>query len=262
MPFPLAHPAVVLPLRKIPWLSLSAMMIGCLTPDVSYGIRNGSMTRFAHSMAGSFLFCLPVGLLAYVMFRIIREPLAALLPSPHRQVLTALCRGRRHSWISIIVSIWIGACSHVLLDLLTHESKLILPYLVGAHDRIAAIELEGRRFSRILWFALSFAGLTALAVSYVLLLRKHTGSWALIDRRELGRTALWLAAILVPLLVILFGTENPVRFWPWRYRLQRFLYTTMAWYLVVMVALTVSVGLMLRLAQILNQGRLRRRNSG
>jgi hypothetical protein len=252
MPFPLAHPAVVLPLRRIPWLSLSAMMIGCLTPDVSYGIRTTGMTRLAHSLAGSFVFCLPVGLLAYVMFRMIREPLAALLPSPHRQVLTALCRGPRHSWISVIVSIWIGACSHILLDLLTHESKLLVPHLVGAQSQIAAIDREGYRFSRILWFALSFAGLSALAISYVLLLRKHTGSWALIDRRELGRTALWLVAILVPFLVILFGTENPVRYWPWRYRVQRFLYTTMAWYLVVMVVLTVGVGLMLRLAQFLN----------
>jgi hypothetical protein len=229
------------------------MMIGCLTPDVSYGIRNGSMTRFAHSLAGSLVFCLPVGLLAYWIFRVIREPLAALLPAPHRQVLTQLCRDRHHSWIAIVISVWIGACSHILLDLLTHESKLLVPHLVGAQNQIAAIEREGHRFSRILWLALSITGLGSLVTAYILLIHKRTGHWTMMDRNETGRAALWLVAMLLPFFVLLFGTENPVRHWPWRYRIQHFLYNTLALYLVVMVILITAVGLSLRLCQTLGR---------
>jgi hypothetical protein len=249
MPFPLAHPAVVLPLWRIRWLSLSALMLGCLTPDVSYALPGGGWTGLAHSLPGTIWFCLPVGLLAYVLFRTIREPLATRLPAPHREVLMPLCRGREHSWFAIAISVWIGACSHVLLDALTRESQMLVPHLVGLRNEIAAIEREGIRFSRLLWFALSGAGLVALVMTYAWLIRKRTGRWSWFDRKEWARYAAWIAFVLVPLLVITFGTANPVRHWPWRYRFQHFVHDTMAMYLVVLSGLILILGILLRLRQ-------------
>jgi membrane-bound metal-dependent hydrolase YbcI (DUF457 family) len=250
MPFPLAHPAVVLPLSRIQWLSLSAMMIGCLTPDVSYGLREGSLPRMAHSFAGTFWFCLPVGLIAYLLFRAIREPLAKRLPAPHRQALTPLCQ-RRPSWFAVAVSIWIGACSHILLDALTHESQMLVPHLAGFRNEIAAIERRGIHFSQLLWFALSAIGVGTLVFAYARLIRLRTGSWSWFDPREKVRYALWLALILIPFLIVAFGIENPVRHWPWRYRLEHFVYHTLALYLVVLAALIILLGLTLRLGQFL-----------
>jgi len=250
MPFPLAHPAVVLPLWRIRWLSLSALMLGCLTPDFSYALPGVGWITLAHSFPGTFWFCLPLGLSAYVIFRAIREPLATGLPAPHRQVLLSLCRGRRHSWFAIAISVWIGACSHVLLDALTHESQMLVPHLVGMRNEIAAIERVGIRFSRLLWFALSGAGLVALVMTYAWLIRKRTGRWSWFDRTESARYAAWIAFILVPLLIIAFGTENPVRHWPWRYRVQHFVHHTMALYLVVLSGLILMFGFLLRLRQL------------
>ncbi|MCL4179243.1 MAG: DUF4184 family protein [Verrucomicrobia bacterium] len=251
MPFPLAHPAVVLPLRKIQWLSLSAMMLGCLTPDVSYAFRGG-LSRLAHTLPGSVLFCLPVGLLGYWLFRAIREPLAALLPAPHRQALLPLCRRREHTWPAIVVSVWIGACSHILLDALTRESQMLVPHLVGMRNEIAAIEREGFRFSRLLWYALSAAGLGTLLLAYALLIRNQTGRWSWVDRRESLRTAAWLAALLLPFLVIAFVGWNPGRHWSWRYHVHHFVYGTVTVYLVVMGCSIGLLGLTLRLRQALS----------
>ncbi len=250
MPFPLAHTAVVLPLRKFKWLSLSAMMLGCLTPDVGYGLNFEGSSRFAHSAMGSVLFCLPVGLAAYWIFRMIREPLATRLPAPHREVLLPLCRGRVHSWSSIAVSVWIGACSHILLDGLTHESQMLVPHLIGLRSEIAAFERERFYFSRVLWVALSGLGMGVLAFSYAWLIRKRTGRWAWFDRRETGRYAAWFALILLPFFVVAFGTENPVRHWPWRYQVEHFVYDTMALYLVVISVLMILFGFALRLRRV------------
>lgn len=250
MPFPLAHPAVVLPLRHVRWLSLSAMMIGCLTPDISYGLRSGSLPRMAHSFAGTFWFCLPVGLLAYLLFLTIRAPLARCLPAPHRQAIIPLCQ-RRPSWVAISISLWIGACSHILLDALTHESQMLVPHLVGFRNEIAAIERKGIRFSQLLWFAFSFLGVAALIFAYARLLRKQTGSWSWFDSREKLRYTAWIALVLVPLLIVMIGFENPVHHWPWRYRLEYFVYHTLAMYFVVLGALILLLGIILRLSQLL-----------
>jgi hypothetical protein len=226
-------------------------MLGCLTPDVSYGLQGGGWTGLAHSFPGTIWFCLPVGLLAYWLFRTIRRPLASRLPSPHRQVLLPLCRWRRHSWFAIAVSLWIGACSHVLLDALTHESQMLVPHLVGMRNEIAAIERVGIRFSRLLWLGLSGAGLGALIIAYAWLLRKRTGRWSWFDRKESARYAAWIAFVLVPLLVIAFEADSSVRHWPWRHRVQHFVHDTMALYLVVLSGLIIMLGIVLRLRQLL-----------
>jgi hypothetical protein len=224
------------------------MMLGCLTPDVSYAF-SGGVSRLAHTLSGSVLFCLPVGLLGYGLFRAIREPLAGLLPAPHRQVLLPLCRQRDPSWLAIPVSIWIGACSHILLDMVTRESQMLIPHLVGLQNEIAAIEREGFRFSRLLWYALSAAGLGTLFVAYALLIRKQTGRWTWIDRRDWVRTAGWLAALLLPLLMIALVGGSPGRHWSWRYHLHHFVYGTLTIYLVVICSSLILLGLILRLRQ-------------
>jgi hypothetical protein len=101
----------------------------------------------------------------------------------------------------------------------------------------------------LLWFALSGAGLVALVMTYAWLIRKRTGRWSWFDRKERARYAAWFALVLVPLLVILFGIENPVRHWPWRYQVQHFVHHTMATYLVVLSGLILMLGILLRLRQ-------------
>jgi hypothetical protein len=55
MPYPLAHPAAVLPLRRLcpRRLSFPALVVGSLCPDVGYPL---GVSRFSHSFSQELLF--------------------------------------------------------------------------------------------------------------------------------------------------------------------------------------------------------------
>src|ERR1700712_1533317 len=83
MPFTLAHPAIVLPLRKLPkhWYSLTGLIIGSITPDFEYFIRMRVQSIYSHTLWGLFWFDIPLGLLltfGYLSF--IRDGLVDNLP--------------------------------------------------------------------------------------------------------------------------------------------------------------------------------------
>jgi hypothetical protein len=88
-------------------------------------------------------------------------------------------------------------------------------------------------------------------VAYALVIRRRTGRWSWFDPKEKLRYAAWICFILVPFLIVTFGLENPARHWPVRYRLEYFVYYTMALYLVLLSGLILLVGLILRLRQLL-----------
>jgi len=62
LPFTLAHPAAVLPLRRT-GLVFSALVVGSMAPDFPYFLSVSDAIRWGHSTRGVFLFCLPFGLL-------------------------------------------------------------------------------------------------------------------------------------------------------------------------------------------------------
>lgn len=248
MPFPLAHPAAVLPLRHVKALCFPALVIGSLTPDLGY-MFPGGVSRLSHHFLGSFLFCLPVGLLTFVLFELIRRPLVDMLPSPHRQALQPLCEARRHSWWSIALSILIGAWTHMILDTITRESQVVVAYLGPIQDEIAALQRNGLRFSRLLWLVLSVLGMGWLTLAYLQLLRRRTGRWRFYDPAEKGRYAIWLGIVIVPLLLAMGLTLGLVGTGSIRRLLAYFLYKSLAYYLVAFCCLVVLIGLGLRLRQ-------------
>src|ERR1035438_3630138 len=105
MPFPLAHPAAVLPLRRYcpRWLSFPALVIGSLAPDAGYclgelGGRDWGV--FTHGVLGSVVFCLPLGMVLLALFYALRSPVVRMLPTPYQQALLPLCRrSSGSSWV-------------------------------------------------------------------------------------------------------------------------------------------------------------------
>jgi hypothetical protein len=249
MPFPLAHPAAVLPLRRIRALCFPAMVIGSLSPDFAYLFSGSQMSRFSHHILGSFLFCLPAGLVAFAVFEWIRRPLVVVLPSPHRQALHSLTEPRRHGWWAVALSILIGAWTHILLDAMTRESQVVVMYLGPLQDEIASLQRNGLRFSRLLWVTLSLAGMAWLALAYLNLVRRTTGSWRLFDARETGRYAAWLGVLVVPLILVTLVTAAQADTWSWRRTISVFVYHSLATYLVILSCLLTVIGFGLRLRQ-------------
>lgn len=136
MPLTIAHPAVVIPLKKV-GLPLSALIIGSVVPDFEFFLRISSTRVIAHTFPGVFLFCLPVGLMLYFLFHlIIKKPLLSLLPSAHQSRILHNSKPLRIfplcHFFKIISALLLGIFSHLLLDSITHENSFFtarLPFL-------------------------------------------------------------------------------------------------------------------------------------
>ena len=129
MPFTLSHPAIVLPLKFLPkrWFSLTALVIGSLTPDFEYFIRMKVQSDFSHTFLGIFWFYLPLGiLLAFIFHNTVRNSLFDNIPM---SLKSRLNRFNEFNWNRYFMSNWhtasisflLGAFYHVFWDSFTHK---------------------------------------------------------------------------------------------------------------------------------------------
>lgn len=130
MPFTFAHPAAVIPLHRALRRHgvLSALIIGSMVPDFQNFLPFDVERNESHSIAGMFWFCLPVGLLAYLVFHLLLEqPLRHLLPAAVAARLGAPMHGKALPSASgplILLSLLLGIATHLAWDALTHYSFL------------------------------------------------------------------------------------------------------------------------------------------
>jgi hypothetical protein len=144
MPFTFSHPAIVLPLKKIfgVTLSLTGLIIGSMTPDFEYFIRMKDESRYGHSVPGMFWFDLPLGiLLAFVYHQIVRDQLISNLPEILNRKLSVFKQFNwvdyfKRNWLIVIVSILIGAASHLFWDSFTHGSGYFVRKIDWLHKII------------------------------------------------------------------------------------------------------------------------------
>src|SRR5689334_105290 len=117
MPWTVSHPAAVLPFRRFAKrpLTFAALVIGSMTPDFGYYIDRFDLSDFAHTLPGTFLACVPTGLVLLLGLCLFCRPICYVLPSPHRQALEPLCpafpREVRH-WSLILLALLFGAWTH------------------------------------------------------------------------------------------------------------------------------------------------------
>lgn len=153
MPFTISHAAAVLPLHK--WtrakLPLAALMIGSMSPDFAYFIPGDPVRITTHSIAGVFSFCLPVGLILWLLFvRVLEQPTLALMPEswsarivpPHREWTF-----RR--LLIAAAAVILGALTHLIWDAFTHGDTLVTNTFSALNS--VAVEIGGER---IRWYAL------------------------------------------------------------------------------------------------------------
>jgi hypothetical protein len=125
MPFTLSHPAAIIPFAR-QRLVLSALVVGSMSPDFLYFINLAPRGQFGHTAAGVFLFCLPLGTLALWLFHtLMKWPLLSLCPQALQERLMWPARDFTFRAMSrqllIVLSILIGAGTHLLWDGFTHE---------------------------------------------------------------------------------------------------------------------------------------------
>ena len=170
MPFTLSHPAIVLPLTYLPrqWVSLTGVVIGSLTPDFEYFLRMRIKSSYSHTIDGIFWFDLPLALLlAFIFYNLVCNSLLDNLPTFLKSRFSALRQFDwnkyfKKNWIIVIVSVLIGATSHILWDNFTHEHG----YFVGiVPSLINKISLFGGEISvlKILQHSSTFMGGVVIA---------------------------------------------------------------------------------------------------
>ena len=250
MPFPLAHPAAVLPLRRFcpQRLSLAALMVGSLAPDAAYSLPRLHLDRIAHDWLGGAAFGLLAGGVGLALFAFLRGPLTAALPNPHREALWPLCQKRLGRPGQLLVSLLLGVWTHILWDALTLEHHWMAG--LGPESRSEAAYLPGTDIliARLPWYASTVVGLSALALSYGFWLKKARGSARLWPARETGRCVGWLLLLLVPGVAMLPFTLRYAEGWPQSYAVRHFFYVWSGAYLVALTLLLVAVGCGLRFA--------------
>ncbi|MEV1021571.1 DUF4184 family protein [Streptomyces sp. NPDC050264] len=138
MPFTISHAAAVLPFlrrdgagrgRLVP----SLLVAGSFAPDVTYFLASavpGAMEfgDFTHSFTGVFTVDILIALALVALWRLIREPVLALLPRRVRGRVWTVARGQdgggdrwRPWWW--YVSAALGATTHVVWDAFTHPDR-------------------------------------------------------------------------------------------------------------------------------------------
>jgi hypothetical protein len=247
LPFPLAHPVLVLPFRK--WcpkrLSLLGLVIGSITPDVGYTLRHFDLNGFSHSVLGSVAFCLPVGWLVTRLVFAIRGPLARTLPAPHRQALLPLCESAFPSWTRLTLSLLIGVWTHIAFDALTHESALVAQGRESLRGAVLAVEQTGLKVYHVLWISISLGCLGLLGFFYGRFLKRSTGAFRLFDPGERGRALWWVALLVGPYLLVVPFTYHV--FEPHGFRIDKFaLYGSLQPYLLLLAAELTAVGFVVR----------------
>ena len=250
MPFPLAHPVAVLPLRRYcnRYLNFSALLIGSITPDVSYCFEKYHVDAFAHKIRGCFGFSLPVGWLLTLIFFAVREPLVKLLPAPHRQALLPSCRTLNQMWFVVPLSVLIGAFTHIFLDAFTHETGWFAERSDFLQTTLFMIGEHKFRVYRLLWHIVTWAGLLCLLLAYAQTLKKWTGSAKFFSMEEKNLYALWAVILLVPLVVVL-----PFSLWHLAEKsrslsaIVRCIHASMAVYLVAVSVLLIGIGIGLKM---------------
>ncbi len=156
MPLTFCHPAIVLPLKKLKpnWFSMTGLIIGSLSPDLEYFSRMEILATHSHLFWGVLYFDLPIALIYCFVFHLfVRNIFINHLPNSLKerfaQFLTFdwINYFKKH-WIIVVLSIIIGAYSHLFWDAFTHEWGYFAKLIPALQEVwfIKPIEVKGYKF--------------------------------------------------------------------------------------------------------------------
>lgn len=170
MPFTLAHPAAVLPLRGIRYLGTAPLIVGATAPDLPYYLP-GSLGRWVpetHEFEASFTTCLVLGYLMLSALFVLRRPLSALLsPRARWLCLQTLAPFKRHwsAWVFAALGIVVGVWTHLLWDAFTHNDGWIVRRVAALSAPVTVGAYTGP-LCHVLQYVSSVVGLLVLAIWY------------------------------------------------------------------------------------------------
>jgi len=210
MPGTFSHPAAVLPFRRLtprPF-NFAALVIGSMTPDFGYFISRFDLSTFAHTLAGTFLACLPTGVVFLLLLYLFAKPVCYTLPSPHRETLSPLCPSfpsQLSAWLIILLSLLLGTWTHVLWDAFTHENGWFVERIVLLREPVFRTGSSTTHVYLALQEASTIVGFIIVAAAYWIWLHRQGQPLLRFSLPDLWRYLFWLTIALVS-----FGTALPL----------------------------------------------------
>jgi len=167
MPVTPAHAALALPLSRVaPALPLAPLVIGTLSPDFEYLVRLSPTGRFAHSLPGLLVFCVPVSLIAWgLWYAVVRPALVPLLPPGMAPPTSQRPTGAPRPLIALglgAVAALLGAISHVSWDAFTHANGWAVAHLPILGGEASLGSPLGMRWFKVLQYGSSLAGVVVI----------------------------------------------------------------------------------------------------
>jgi hypothetical protein len=210
MPFTLSHPVAVLPLRRS-WFGrrggFAALVIGCMTPDLSYYIPFLDVGGLAHTLPGSLIVCLPSGLFLLSLFYLLRKQVCFLLPQPHRGILMPLCTASpKIDWgtlVATVICLIVGAWTHIFWDSFTHRSGWFVRRIGWLNVPVFSAGSTIFPAYYLLQQLSTAAGAAILLICYLRWLGRNQKTHPINSRLERWRHLFWIGVALISSLVSL-----------------------------------------------------------
>lgn len=174
MPFTLAHPAAVLPLRRSRLLRTVPLIIGAMTPDAPYYMPwrvAKHLPDVTHTLLGTVTLDLPMGLVLLLLAWLLRAPLVAPLgPRARAKCAAAMERfgSRPLNWALAPLSILIGVWTHLAWDSFTHADGWMVQRIPALSAPVSFFFYTGQ-LCHVLQYACSAFGLAVMAIWFFLL---------------------------------------------------------------------------------------------
>lgn len=163
MPFTLAHPIAAAPI----WLcskrrlDLPSLLVGSMIPDIEYFLALQPHRTIGHTPLGILIQGLPCSIVLLLITRyVLMRPFLALLPRQLGQRFPTL-RGYFPLQVlhlfNVVVSVVIGAASHIVWDAFTHEDGWFV-----THSKLLQSQLGSVPIYKLLQYGSGVMGLAAL----------------------------------------------------------------------------------------------------
>jgi len=206
MPWTLSHPAAVLPLRRLGPLSLDfpALVIGSMTPDIGYYIGHFELADLAHTLRGSFIACVPTGVVMLLFLYVFARPVCYVLPTPHRQSLLPICPEypkNARAWGISLFSVLLGAWTHNFWDAFTHKHGWFAERIPWLQQPVINIFSVNIYVALLLQQLSTVAGFAIILVVYVRWLRTRRRSDIAGIENDKWRYLFWFAILVLALAI-------------------------------------------------------------
>jgi hypothetical protein len=198
-----AHAAAALPIHRTARrlglaLPMSSLVVGSMTPDFEYLLRMRPRGDLGHSGLGLFVFCLPIGLAVWLVFRgLVAPALIGLLPPGLGSVVEG--RRTRAPWPLLVLlaaaGVVLGAASHDLWDSFTHGRGFFVTHVPALQALVLPDLIPRLRWYRLFQHTSTLVGLAVLAASVARWLRHQPRHALRFAPGQAPRSLGWVAAL-------------------------------------------------------------------